>query len=111
MTEVLSSFAVPVVMFCDVRVNTRDKTIKVEVRIRVVETGDFSKHKSMLVCCIFACIRMAISQGFTPHNVAHILGNDVKALHVKYCLHVRGVMQQWLSMTFSVCWQVLKTAI
>ena len=72
-TSVPCSFAVHVVMFCDVRVNTRDKTIKVEVRINVVEMGHCSKHKDMLPRCIFVSVGMLIVQGFSPHDVAHFL--------------------------------------
>ena len=74
MTDVLSSFAVHVVMFCDVRVNTRYQTVKVEVRINMLEMSDCSEHKAMLMCCLSVDIRMTICQGFTPRNVSHVFG-------------------------------------
>ena len=49
-TSVLGSFAGHVVMFCGARVNARDQTIKVKVRINVVEMGHRSEHKTMLLC-------------------------------------------------------------
>ena len=70
-TSVLGSFAGHVVVFCDVRVNVRDQTIEVKVRIHVVEMGHCSKHKAMLLCCICVSVGMLVLHGFTPHDVAY----------------------------------------
>ena len=111
MTVVIHSFPVQMVIFYDVRVNSRYQTVEVEVWINMLEMSDCSEHKAMLMCCLSVDIRMAVCQGFTPRNVAHVLGIYVKAVHVKYCLHFSGVRQQWLPMALCVGRQVRKMAM
>ena len=60
LTIVIHSFAVHMVIFYDVRVNTRYQTVEVEVRINMLEMSDCSEHKAMFMCCFSADIRIAI---------------------------------------------------
>ena len=53
MTVVIHSFAVHMVIFYDVRVNSRYQTVEVEVRINMLEVSDCSEHKAMLMFCLF----------------------------------------------------------